>query len=71
MKPNNKQVECKKNQPKVEELAEDEERPEVERRRPMKIGDGEKREELKDLEKMRDQRHDFARVAATPTQINP
>lgn len=58
-------------EPEVKKLAEKEERPKVERRRPIKIGDGEEREELKDLDEMRDQGHDFAGITALPTQINP
>lgn len=58
MKHNNKHIECKRElgdetSPEVEKLAEEKERPEVERGRPMKVGDGEEREELKDLERMR------------------
>lgn len=58
-------------EPEVKKLPEKKERPEVERRRPMKSGDGEERKKLKDLEKMGDQGHDFAGVTAPPTQINP
>lgn len=57
--------------PEIEELPGEEERPEIERRRPGELGDGIQRHELDKLEQVRHHCHDPAGVAATPAQIDP
>lgn len=65
----NKRVEG--SSPEIEELAEEEEGPEVERRGPGEGGDGEERDELNELQEVRDSSHNLGWISASPAHVHP
>lgn len=59
------------NLPEIEELAEEEKGPEVERWGPREGGDGEERDELNELQQVRDSSHNLGWISPVPAYVHP